>query len=235
MLRFAVEDNGIGIPKDSLGGIFGKFSQADQATNKKYGGTGLGLAICKQLIQGMGGIIGVESEADKGALFWFEIPVKVYQEAVVPVQSEGLEALFSKRILVVDDSRISRDIIGFGFNIWGLEHTLVASGAEALDALAEGCKEEKPYDIALIDFDMPEMNGEELAQIIRDDISLYNTKLILITTLGKYKGFDFLKTAGFDDYILKPIYPEDLMEILLHVSATPSNVTTDDNRERSYA
>jgi len=217
-LRFTVEDVGIGIKEDRVDHIFGSFSQADSSTTKKYGGTGLGLSISKQLVEMMGGTISVQSTLGIGTIFFFDITVPVCERSK-PSPEGKLDDLSGKRVLVVDDSHVAQIIFSDCLKIWGMDHEVVSSGKEALAELEKSIEEVKPYDIIISDYCMPEMDGKELAQTIRNDDRFNNIKLILATAVGKTKDLDALMNAGFIASMLKPIYPDDFFKTLMGVAA----------------
>ena len=159
-LRLSVRDTGIGIPPDRLEGIFEEFAQADASTTRRYGGTGLGLAITRRLVEAMDGQIWAESEVGRGTTFHVEVPLAAV-EGVGRGPLPGAETLAGCRLLVVDDTETNRRILTLQAQKWAMHATVVASGAEALAALASG-----DFDLALLDYHMPEMDGVELAERI---------------------------------------------------------------------
>lgn len=216
LLKFRVKDNGIGIPKDKQEVIFDKFSQADLSTTRKFGGTGLGLTICKKLVAMMQGEIGVESTKGKGATFWFtiEVPLDGKKKHAIAKLPKSLE---KKRVLVVDDHKVNVEIIKEMLTKTTIDCEGVTSGKAALAAMNKAKKQGKPFDFVLIDFAMPIMDGSQLAQTIRKKSEFASTKLILVTALGKVDNFDFVESVGFDGYLLKPIYYNDLINKMQEV------------------
>ncbi len=164
-LQFSVRDTGIGLTKEQIGRLFQSFSQADGSTTRKYGGTGLGLAICKRLCELMGGRIWVESEPGRGSSFIFTVVFGVSTEPRAPRLSP-VPDLRGTRALIVDDSRIAREILVNAVSSLDFEVTAAASGAEALAEL-----QKQAYDIVLMDWKMPGMNGIEAIKEIRKRIS----------------------------------------------------------------
>jgi len=165
VLRFSVKDTGIGIKREQMPKLFQSFSQADGSTTRKYGGTGLGLAICKQLVDLMDGEISVESEYGKGSAFTFtaEFGHKARAKAKTRVPAVGFK---DKRAMVVDDNVTSREILKNALDSFGFNVTTVNSGEEALKEL-ESSSADAPYELVLMDWKMPQMNGIEAAKGIK--------------------------------------------------------------------
>ncbi len=199
-IHFSVQDTGIGIPEDKIGRLFQSFSQVDASTTRKYGGTGLGLAISKCLSELMNGRMWVESEFGKGSAFQFEILVEKAEEAPKQYLMTDHD-LQGKEVLVVDDTEVNRVILKHQTTTWGMVPYMAANAAEALHMLECG----KTFDIAILDMQMPEMDGAELAQIIRDKYSGKKMPIVLLTSLGR------LEDSGlFDQQLSKPIKPSHL-------------------------
>jgi len=210
-IRFEVEDTGIGIPEDKVGKIFGEFTQVDSSTTREYGGTGLGLTICKKLVEMMGGEIGVESEFGKGSLFWFEIKFNLPEEQLA-FKSDGHKVLTGKRILLVDDYEENLALFSTYLKDTDAEVQTAGTAAGALDKIKERYKAGEPYDVVLIDYGMPRMDGEALSRKINNCPEEYGKpKRILMTALGKKRNFETLSESGFESYLFKPIYPENLV------------------------
>src|SRR5205085_9490635 len=178
VLRFEVKDTGIGLNEDARGRIFEAFSQADQSTTRRYGGTGLGLTISRQLVRMMQGEIGVESELGKGSTFWFTSRFEKRAGGKAPPAKQ--KPLPSGRLLLGDDNATDRQILRSQLTALGMQCTSAASGEEALQFLCEAIAEENPYALALIDMQMPGMNGMELAQAIKSDPITKDTRVIMI-------------------------------------------------------
>jgi signal transduction histidine kinase/CheY-like chemotaxis protein len=184
LLRFEVIDTGIGIPKDVQADIFNAFSQADSFTTRKYGGTGLGLAICRELVTLMNGKIGVDSVVGRGSTFWFEVRLDALDESGATFPRLPRMRLAGLRALIVDDNASHREIIAQHLDSWGVEATLAADGDAALELLSSG--EGVRFDIALLDDQLPGMDGIALARQIRRDARLSAVQLIMLTTRDGY-------------------------------------------------
>ena len=215
-LRFAVQDTGIGIPANKIGRLFGKFSQVDASTTRTYGGTGLGLAISKQLTELMGGEIGVRSEADKGSEFWFTA-LLAKQPSGEPVVAPELADLRGVRVLIVDDIPIDREILVVLLKTWGMRPSEAVDGPSALRALIQAQATWDPFKIAILDKQMPGMDGKSLGRAIKSDQILNETGLVLHTSLGQIGGCQELKEIGFAATLPKPVRRQELLDVLTAV------------------
>jgi PAS domain S-box-containing protein len=214
-VRFTVTDTGIGFSAEQQGNLFNRFTQADGSTTRRYGGTGLGLAISKQLVEMMGGEIGVESALGEGAAFWFTLDLDNAEVYSPPCQTADLH---QQKVLVVDDNATNRQLLDEVLNAWQVEHKLVASGPAALQVLNDAAGEDRPYNIALLDMQMPGMDGARLGALIRDDAQLADTRLMLLTSQGQHGEAKKMHDAGFAGYISKPINQSELYNALLQMS-----------------
>ncbi|MEE9254206.1 MAG: response regulator [Pseudomonadales bacterium] len=222
-LQVVVEDTGMGIEPAEQERLFEAFTQADASTTRRFGGTGLGLAICRQLTSLMGGEIGVDSEHGEGSRFWFTIELPLDQSKTVeetPDQLRGLHAL------VVDDNPMGRRI--FHHMLRELEMTVVSveGGEEALEALADGLAQDRRFDVALLDYHMPGMDGEALVSKIRELETLADLRLIMLTSSGQSGERERLLDLGIDGYLLKPVLFQGLTRELLRVYGSPRTNTT---------
>ena len=208
-LLFKVTDTGIGMPDDVKEKIFEAFSQADGSTTRKYGGTGLGLAISRQLVQFMGGDIGVDSEQGKGSEFWFTLPVPIETNIEVPEQ-DIIHDVENLRVLVVDDSPLNRRYIGNMLDRLSIPYEAAESGAAALDKLRLSAVNRQAYQVVLLDEVMPGMKGSDLAHLIVNDPSIANTKVLMMVNRVNptYEDTHRLNIAGF---LAKPLLYKDLV------------------------
>ena len=235
-LRFAVKDTGIGIVPEDQQKLFQAFSQVDASTTRKYGGTGLGLAICKQLVEIMGGEMGVESQPGVGSTFWFtatfgKVAADSTKEAINQISISvptSPQSLTGKRVLVVDDRPINRQIVQYQLSAKGMEVDEADNGIIALNAMQAASEAGKPYDVALLDMKMPKIDGSTLGRLILSEPDWAQTKLVLMTSIHAGDSAQPLLKSGFSDYLVKPVKESQLVESLLKVLASaeePSLVT----------
>ncbi|HSH02598.1 MAG TPA: response regulator [Anaerolineae bacterium] len=211
-LQFAVRDTGIGIAPDRIDSLFKSFSQADASTTRRYGGTGLGLAICKQLVEMMGGKIGVKSEVDVGSTFYFTLVLEEAETVQKPVYFDNDNPLLvGKRVLVVDDNRINRKILELQTKKWGMEPLLAESGMVALEML-----EKETVDMGIIDMHMPEMDGVMFAEEVRKKWNDTALPLVMLSSIGHMVR---AKPGQFATILTKPIKREHLYQILIDLFA----------------
>jgi PAS domain S-box-containing protein len=218
-LRFAVQDTGIGISETARRRLFQAFTQADGSTTRKYGGTGLGLAISKRLVEMMKGEIGVESEEGRGATFWFTTRFEFAQSAKSP--QADLRGL---RVLIVDDIPSHREIVARYVNSWGMQSHMCESGKDALEELRRAEHTTAPYDLAVLDMAMPEMDGWTLAREIQHDAAIARTHLILLTAFDERGKGETALRAGFGAYLTKPIRQSNLYDAIVHVMTMPPSI-----------
>ncbi len=210
-LHFVVRDTGIGIPADRFDRLFKSFSQVDASTNRRYGGTGLGLAICKRLTERMGGRIRVESEPDKGSAFHFTIQVDSLEGLEATRPDGGAIALAGRRVLIVDDNATNRRLLKLQTEKWGMFSRETDSPAEALAWIGRG----DPYDIALLDYQMPGMDGIALARALRRLPGARSLALILLSSVNRPPIPDEAETR-FAAVLSKPLKMSQLREGLWH-------------------
>ncbi len=216
VLRFSVSDTGIGISREAQGRLFEAFSQADSSTTRRYGGTGLGLAISKRLVALMDGRIGLDSEAGKGTTFWFTARFVKQAPAAQDLDSAPGD-LTRLRVLVVDDNATSRQILRHQIFAWKMQRGSAAGGSEALEILRAASAAGKPYDVALLDMQMPEMDGLTLARMIKSDPAIAGTRLVILTSLGHVMNTAELRARGIDGYLVKPVKQSRLYDCLVEV------------------
>ncbi len=216
LLRFSVRDTGIGIPRDKLKQLFEKFTQVDASTTRHYGGTGLGLAISKQLAALLGGEIGVESEPGKGSEFWFTARFPVQADGV-PAAASPVADLDGVRVLIVDDNRTNREILTNRLTAWGMRTAEVEDGTSAIEALRRALAENDPFRVAVIDMQMPGMDGEDLGRTIKANHTLADIRMVMLTSLGARGDARRLQDIGFAAYATKPIRNEELKAVLTQV------------------
>jgi PAS domain S-box-containing protein len=211
-LHFTVRDTGIGIPKDRIDRLFQSFSQVDASTTRRYGGTGLGLAISKRLSEMMGGTMWVESEVGKGSAFHFIVKAQA-GPTPEPVYARGKHAqLAGKRLLVVDDNAANREVVQRQASSWGMLPRETGSPTEALEWIRRG----DPFDAAILDMQMPEMDGVALAQEIRRHRDAHVLPLVMLTSLGRRRE-DVDAEVDFAAQLTKPIKASQLYEALMSV------------------
>ncbi|MBT0664963.1 response regulator [Geobacter pelophilus] len=204
VIRFRVSDTGIGIPESRLEAIFSPFTQVDGTTTRKYGGTGLGLSICKQLAEMMGGEIGVESVEGKGSSFWFTSRFEKQAEAADRFLNAAAD-IAGTRILVVDDNATNLKLMDVLLKHWGCHCVTIGDGNAALTLMSDAVEQGSPFHIALLDQQMPLMDGVELGRRIKSDPLLQNTILIMVTSLGQRGEAAMLNEIGFAGYLSKPV------------------------------
>jgi PAS domain S-box-containing protein len=219
VLHFSVSDTGIGIPADKRQSIFEAFSQADSSTTREHGGTGLGLAICNELVRRMGGRIWVESEVGCGSTFHFTASFGVSTQT--PARRVEPAVLRELPVLVVDDNATNRRILEEILSSWGMKPVSVEGGWAALAALGASRQAGRPFGLAVIDGQMPGMDGFALAERIRGDPELAATPLILLTSAAQQQDAARCRKAGVQVYLTKPAKQSDLLDAILAALAGP--------------
>ncbi len=219
LLRFEVTDTGIGLTPAQQQKLFQPFTQADGSTTRQYGGTGLGLAICKKLAELMGGQIGVKSTYGVGSTFWFTARFQVqagdnYRPVEFAARPSG-----GRRILIVDDHAVNRKILEQQLGSCGYVSASAERGEEALECLRQAAERGEPFDLAIVDMHMPEMDGLQLARSIKADERISSTRLVLLTSMGRRGDAKMAQEAGFSAYLTKPIRQSQLIDCLVLVLA----------------
>ncbi|MFC1735785.1 response regulator [Candidatus Hydrogenedentota bacterium] len=224
-IRFSVSDTGIGIPPDKIDSLFESFTQADTSTTRKYGGTGLGLSISKQLVELMGGEMGAESEEGKGSTFWFTAMFEKRPAASeeIPEYAGDLEGA---RVLVVDDNETNRLILSRQLQLWKCGHDETPDAKTALEKLRTAARSADPFDIAILDMSMLGTDGETLGREIKEDDSICDVRLVMMTSMGRRGDAARLKEAGFAAYLTKPIKQSSLYDCLMTLLAKQDAVET---------
>jgi len=219
-VRFVVTDTGIGIRPEQRERLFESFTQADASTTRTFGGTGLGLAICRQLAERMGGEIGVESEVGKGSSFWFTcLFEKAQQVPAAPGNSKA--SLRGRRVLLVDDNETNRVILAQNLKARELRPWAGARASEALTELARAAAAGEPYELAILDYHMPEMDGIELARAIRADPAIAGTRLVLLTSSARPGDARIAREAGIEAFLTKPVKTSALYDCLATLMGRP--------------
>lgn len=209
--KISVEDTGIGIPDDKIDYVFEKFTQADTSTTRRYGGTGLGLAICKQLAELLGGKIGAQSRVGFGSSFWFTVQCPLDRQAPKAIPKAELAGL---KTLIVDDQEVNRRILEEKLTSWSVETAAVSCAEEALTALHKAVGAGAPFDMVLLDYQMPETNGLMLARAIKADPAIQKSVLVVLTSLGTRGDSKQMEDVGVAAYLVKPVRHEHLYDTL---------------------
>ncbi len=216
LVRFEVSDTGAGIAPETRARLFQSFSQADSSTTRQYGGTGLGLAIAKQLAEMMGGSIGVDSTPGQGSTFWFTVRLATVPGSVQTMLPGDID-LKGQRLLIVDDNATNRMILQHQVAAWGISADGAANGQLALEMLRAAARQETPYDLALLDMQMPGMDGLELARTIKADPALAALPLVMLTSITQRGHEELVQRAGIAAYLTKPVRQSHLFDCLILV------------------
>jgi PAS domain S-box-containing protein len=224
-IHFSIKDTGIGISEEKIDKLFNAFSQADSSTTRKYGGTGLGLAICKKLVNLMGGHIWVDSELGKGSNFQFTINAKVIREnASKENEEKGMALIKDKSVLIVDDSETNLKILERQFGIWGMKVTCVNTSKEGLNMALQG-----DFDLVIMDFEMPEMNGVQATEKLRRAKSVQELPVILLSSA--YSDLtEERREYLFSGYYMKPIKHSLLLKSIIRIL---TSLALEDERKKA--
>lgn len=214
MVLVSVSDTGAGMTADTCALIFEPFTQADSSTTRLHGGTGLGLAITRQLVELMGGECGVESSLGAGSRFWFTARLEPAAEPASASPPENAADLAGVKALIVDDNATNRAVLERFLQGWGMTVTVTSSGHAALELLRAADRDEEPFEVALLDMNMPVMDGLELARTILADPSLCGVRLALLTSSCDAEDVKKARAAGMAAYLNKPVRRERLQRCL---------------------
>ncbi len=214
-LKVRVEDTGIGIPAEKLQNVFEKFAQVDGSSTRRHEGTGLGLAIAARLVDLMGGKIGVESEIGRGSVFWFAVPLPAHQQAasdeIVPVDVTGA------RVLVIDDNPVNREILLEQLKSWSFDCAAAESGAVGLAFLDRASQLGASVDCIILDYQMPGMNGADVARAIAADSRLAAIPVVLLTSVDQVDFGKMVIDFGIAAYLTKPARSAILLGTVISV------------------
>jgi two-component system sensor histidine kinase/response regulator len=220
-VHFEVRDTGIGIEQAHHARLFESFSQADASTTRRYGGTGLGLAICSRLTEAMGGEIGMTSAPQEGSTFWFRIPLPVAAPSSTPIPGAGF--LTGLRVLVVDDNATNRLVLEAQLRGWELLPEAVPDAQSALARAREAAGAGHPFDIAVLDLCMPDVDGLQLARAIKADAGLANLELIMLTSTMQVNAAEIAE-AGVSEWLMKPVRSSEFYNRLLRLMSSREDV-----------
>jgi len=225
LLRFAVRDTGIGLTEEQRGKLFQSFQQADTSTSRKYGGTGLGLAISKKLANLMGGDVGVESEYGRGSTFWFTARLGrgvARKKKLLPEPD-----LRGRRFLVVDDNEMSRYVLCEMLTNMTFVAKDVSSGKVALEELQAAAEERNPYEVVILDWQMPGMDGIEVAKAIRRLPITPLPHMVMVTAYGREELFKEASLAGLEDVLIKPVSASTMFDTIIQVLGGKHEIQTE--------
>jgi CheY-like chemotaxis protein len=220
MIRISVQDAGMGIPAEKLALLFQKFSQVDGSSSRRFGGTGLGLAISKQLVELMGGSIGATSTVGQGSTFWFTLPLRLDTEP--HPEPEPLLELQGLRILIVDDIEVNRRVLGQQIAQWGMRAEGFESAAAALHAAREAQRSGDPYQLAILDHQMPDLDGATLALAIKAEPDLQRMGIIFLSSAGQCGGLRETAGSAIDYVLVKPARQSQILDAIANAWARQS-------------
>jgi signal transduction histidine kinase/DNA-binding response OmpR family regulator len=229
VLRFSVRDTGIGIAPEKREALFGAFSQLDASTTRRFGGTGLGLSISKRLVELMRGEIGVESEPGRGSEFWFTLRLGGQTEAARGPRAT-LESFNGLRVLIVDDNETNRQVLARQLAAWGCETVGIERPADALEVMRGARREGRPFGLAILDMQMPEIDGATLGGMIKGDPELAPAPLILMTSMGRRGDARRMQDLGFAAFLTKPLKRDILHHCIAAVVAGNGGDLADETR-----
>jgi two-component system sensor histidine kinase/response regulator len=231
-LLFEIVDTGIGLSKEAQTRIFQPFAQADGSTTRKYGGTGLGLAISRGLVERMQGQIGVRSEPGGGSTFWFTARFK---KQAAPAPRALRQPPSALRVLVVDDNASCRNIISKMLTAWKIDHAEAPNGRDALQMLRAAGAAGEPFQIALLDMQMPGLSGLALTEEIKSDPVLASTQIIIMHTVGRRGSSASWAEAGISGYVTKPVKQSALLDAIMDASSAQHRPRLGDTAARAQS
>ncbi|WP_235594723.1 tetratricopeptide repeat-containing hybrid sensor histidine kinase/response regulator [Paraglaciecola hydrolytica] len=223
LLEFAVTDSGIGLSQNQIDGLFESFAQVDESISRKYGGTGLGLAICKQLVELMQGKIWIESKLGQGSTFYFTVPVQEDKNQHISSPSKQLSGL---KVLVADDVYLSRQVIADALLNANITPDLANGGQQTLNKLRYAAAEHQPYELLILDWKMPDIDGLEVAAIINQEFKANKPKIIMLSAFDFSHMRQAAKQLGIKHFIEKPFSASELInklqEVVFNIKANAS-------------
>jgi two-component system sensor histidine kinase/response regulator len=220
VLHFSVTDTGIGIPTEKHQAVFEPFMQADGSTTRRFGGTGLGLTIARTLVELMGGRVWLESEATAGSVFHF---TAFFGLGELPQMDRPDALMLQLPVLIVDDNAVNRRIFVETLSRWQMKPKAVEGGRAALEALLEAAQAGRPYALVLLDANMPDLDGFEVAEQIRQQQSLTGATIMMLTSSGQYGDVARCRELGVATYLTKPIRPVELLQAIYRALEAPSS------------
>jgi PAS domain S-box-containing protein len=229
-VRFAVSDTGIGIPPEKQKRIFEAFEQADGSTTREYGGTGLGLSIASRIVEAMGGKLEVESAPGHGSRFHFALRLAAPR---APEAGPLVERLRGLRVLVVDDNATNRRILAETLDHWRMRPTLAEGSREALEALQKAAARRQPFAVALVDANMPELDGFALVEKLRRRRGVARTRVLMLTSGPRPGDERRARALGVAAYLIKPVKQSDLLDRILDALCEPSEAARGRTRARA--
>jgi PAS domain S-box-containing protein len=216
VVRCEIRDTGMGIPASRVDALFTAFTQVDASTTRRFGGTGLGLSIVKRLVELMGGEVGVSSEEGVGSTFWFTARLGTAQNVATARPAPPM-ALRGQRIIIVDDNMTNRKVLMGQLSLCGMDAVCASSADEALSLMRHAASAGRPFEVALLDHQMPGCDGATLGKTILDEPALRGARLILLTSSGQRGDGRLFSDLGFAGYLLKPVTHRDLTDCLMMV------------------
>lgn len=230
-VHISVNDTGMGIASEAQKKLFQPFSQVDASTTRRFGGTGLGLAICKQLVELMGGQICVKSVEEQGSQFQFVLTLEKQPAVNLSPPTVDLKGL---RLLVVDDNATNRKIVKHQATAWGMQVDEAADAETAIAVMRSRALAEAPYDIAILDAQMPEVDGEMLGQIFKADPLLSATRLVMLTSINQRGETKRVQELGFSAYLIKPVKQSRLFDCLIEVMNSEAQLSAEGSDRSSF-